>query len=223
MSDAPEPRRYVARSHRRPTAAVGVRQQQKEATRARVLDAARELFDTQGYQGTTIREVARHAGVSVGSVFTCYASKGEILSAVMDERLEGLYAELDRVVPHLRGSVADRLRSVYGIFFSVEARRSKLFLSHIAAAFDWTLPATARPYGRNRRLQGMLRDIVQTGVADGELRADLDVDEVVTLLMAAYAWTYRLVVSDNADARTMSDAMDRQVGLIVDGLRPEAS
>ena len=110
MSDAPEPRRYLARSHRRPAAAVGVRQQQKEATRARVLDAARELFDTQGYQGTTIREIARHAGVSVGSVFTCYASKGEILSAVMDERLEGLYAELDRVVPHLRGSVADRLR-----------------------------------------------------------------------------------------------------------------
>jgi len=223
MSDAPEPRRYLARSPRRPAAAVGVRQQQKEATRARVLDAARELFDTQGYQGTTIREIARHAGVSVGSVFTCYASKGEILSAVMDERLEGLYAELDRVVPHLRGSVCDRLRSVYGIFFSVEARRSKLFLSHIAAAFDWTLPATARPYGRNRRLQGMLRDILQAGMAEGELRPDLDIDEVVTLLMAAYAWTYRLVVSENADAKAMTEAMDRQVGLIVDGLRPAAS
>jgi AcrR family transcriptional regulator len=223
MSDAPQPRRYVARSHRRPAAAVGVRQAQKEATRARVLDAARELFDTQGYQGTTIREIASHAGVSVGSVFTCYASKGEILSAVMDGRLEGLYAELDRVVPHLRGSVADRLRSVYGIFFSVEARRSKLFLSHIAAAFDWTLPPTARPYGRNRRLSGMLHEILEAGIAEGELRADLDVDEVVTLLMAAYAWTYRLVVSENADAKAMTEAMDRQVGLIVDGLKPKAS
>lgn len=223
MSDAPESRRYIARSHRRPAAAVGVRQAQKEATRVRVLDAARELFDTQGYQGTTIREIARHAGVSVGSVFTSYASKGEILSAVMDERLEGLYAELDQVVPHLRGSVTDRLRSVYGIFFSVEARRSKLFLSHIAAAFDWTLPSTARPYGRNRRLQGMLHEILEAGVAEGELRPDLNVDEAVTLLLAAYAWTYRLVVSENADAKAMSEAMDRQVGLIVDGLRPAAS
>jgi hypothetical protein len=141
----------------------------------------------------------------------------------MDERLEGLYAELDRVVPHLRGSVADRLRSVYGIFFSVEARRSKLFLSHIAAAFDWTLPPTARPYGRNRRLQGMLHEILQAGVAEGELRPDLDIDEVVTLLMAAYAWTYRLVVTENADAKAMTEAMDRQVGLIVDGLKPNAS
>ena len=70
MSDAPEPRRYLARSHRRPAAAVGVRQQQKEATRARVLDAARELFDTQGYQGTTIREIARHEYYHLGQMIT---------------------------------------------------------------------------------------------------------------------------------------------------------
>ncbi|HEV7386878.1 MAG TPA: TetR/AcrR family transcriptional regulator, partial [Phenylobacterium sp.] len=42
-----------------------LRQTQKEATRNRVIEAARELFDTQGYQGTTIRDIATHAGVSV--------------------------------------------------------------------------------------------------------------------------------------------------------------
>jgi AcrR family transcriptional regulator len=223
-TDGAEPRRFLARSPRRPALGVGgARQAQKEATRARVLAAARELFDTQGYQGTTIREIARHARVSVGSVFTCYASKGEILSAVMDERLEGLYAELDRVVPHLRGSTADRLRSIFAIFFSVEATRAKLFLSHIAAAFDWTLPPSARPYGRNLRLRDILRDTVVKGVADGELRPDLDVDEVTALLMASYAWTYRLVVTEAADAKALTEVMDRQIGLIVDGLRPAAS
>src|SRR5512140_2711545 len=88
---------------------AGLRQSQKEATRNRVIEAARELFDAQGYEGTTIREIARQAGVSVGSVFTTFASKGEILSQVMQDRLDGLYAELDRVMPHLRGSTADRL------------------------------------------------------------------------------------------------------------------
>src|SRR3954464_1731377 len=83
-------------------AETGARQSQKEATRNRVILAARELFDEQGYQGTTIREIARQAGVSVGSVFTTFATKGEILSQVMQERLDRLYAELDRVLPHLR-------------------------------------------------------------------------------------------------------------------------
>src|SRR5689334_12109307 len=87
-----------------------LRQSQKEATRQRVLDAARDLFDSHGYQGTTIREIARLAQVSVGSVFTTFASKGEILSEVMQSRLDPLYAEIDRVMPHLRGSTADRLR-----------------------------------------------------------------------------------------------------------------
>ena len=36
-------------------AAPPARQSQKEATRQRVIAAARELFDTHGYEGTTIR------------------------------------------------------------------------------------------------------------------------------------------------------------------------
>src|ERR1700694_2322343 len=93
------------------SAAPTSRQSQKEATRQRVMEAARELFDTQGYLGTTVREIARHAGVSVGSVFTTFASKGEILSQVMQDRLGGLYAELDRGMPHLRGATLERLRT----------------------------------------------------------------------------------------------------------------
>src|SRR6478609_3987643 len=108
------------------------RQSQKEATRNRVIGAARELFDTHGYPGTTIREIARHAGISVGSVFTTFASKGEILAEVMQARLDPLYAELDRVVPHLRGSTADRLRTMFAVHFEFEARQVRLFLSHIA-------------------------------------------------------------------------------------------
>ena len=219
------PRGRAARAPRRPAAAEGapapsLRQSQKEATRQRVLDAARELFDTQGYQGTTIREIARHAGVSVGSVFTSFASKGEILSQVMEERLDSLYAELDRVVPHLRGSTCDRLRSIYAIFFAFESSRTKLFLSHVAAAYDWTLPPTARPYGRNNRLRAIIRDCLAKGVEEGDVAPNADIDEMMNLLIAAYAWTYRLVVTEGADAKALTAAMDRQIALIVDGIRP---
>jgi len=196
------------------------RQTQKAATRSRVIDAARELFDTQGYQGTTIREIARHAGVSVGSVFTTFASKGEILSQVMEGRLESFYAELDRTVPHLRGSTADRLRSIYAIFFAFEDARTKLFLSHIAAAYDWTLPPTARPYGRNPRIRELLHDTLVKGVADGDVDPGCDLAATAELLVAAYAWTYSLVVTEGADVKRLTAVMDTQVGLIAQGFRP---
>lgn len=197
-----------------------MRQTQKEATRSRVLEAARELFDTQGYQGTTIREIARHAGVSVGSVFTSFASKGEVLSQVMEARLEGLYAELDRVVPHLRGSTVDRLRSIYAILFAFEEPRPKLFLSHIAAAYDWTLPPTARPYGRNQRIRELLRDTLLKGVELGEVDPRCDVAEYVELLIGAFAWTYQRVITEAADAKALTAVMDRQIALIAEGFQP---
>ena len=201
-------------------AEAGVRQSQKEATRNRVIVAARELFDVQGYQGTTIREIARQAGVSVGSVFTTFASKGEILSQVMQERLDGLYAELDRVVPHLRGSTANRLCTIFSIHFAFEAQRSRLFLAHIAAAYDWTMPASAKPMGKNTRLQEILGECLAKGVAEGDVCADVDHQEIIDLLMSAYAWTYRLAAWEGADADAMTAVMDRQIGLIAAGFKP---
>ena len=196
------------------------RQSQKEATRNRVIVAARELFDAQGYEGTTIREIASHAGVSVGSVFTTFASKGEILSQVMQDRLDGLYAELDRVMPHLRGPTVDRLRTMFAIHFAFEVQRTRLFLAHIAAAFDWSLPSGATPMGRNRRLQGIIRDCLEKGVAEGDVGPEVDHQEVVDLLRAAYVWTYRLAAWKDADAAAMTAVMDRQIGLIAAGFSP---
>jgi AcrR family transcriptional regulator len=201
-------------------AAPSSRRIQKEATRNRVIEAAREIFDTRGYEGATIREIARHAGVSVGSVFTTFASKGEILSQVMQDRLDGLYAELDRVMPHLRGATVERLRTMFAIHFAFESRHTRLFLAHIAAAYDWTLPATARPIGRTPRLQEIIRECLEKGVAAGDVCPEADHQEIVDLLMAAYAWVYRLAARDDADAAAMTAVMDRQIGLIAEGFRP---
>lgn len=199
---------------------MSVRKSQKEATRQRVLDAARDLFETQGYEETTVREIARRAEVSVGSVFTTFTSKGDILSQVMTDRLDGLYTELDRVAPSLRGSTADRLRSLFAIHFAYETRRTKLFLAHIAAAYDWTLGPTTRPYGKNQRLRQVVRDCLTDGVARGDVDPSVDPEVVVDALMAIYAWTYRLAAWEDADASTLSAVFDRQVGLIADGFRP---
>jgi AcrR family transcriptional regulator len=199
---------------------AGGRRSQKAATRQRVLDAARTLFSEQGYEGATIREIARLAGVSVGSVFTTFASKGEILSEVMQGRLEGLYAELNRVVPHLRGSTADRLRSMFAIHFAFESQHTNLFLSHIAAAYDWTLPPTALPFGRTPRLRGIVHDCLAEGVVQGDVDPAHDLWDLVELLIAAYGWTYHLAASEGMGAKAMTAVMDRQIGLIAEGFRP---
>lgn len=201
---------------------MGVRQEQKAATRGRVLEAARALFEAKGYHGATIREIANRAGVSVGSVFTTFSSKGDILSQVMEGRLTNFYGELDTMASRLRGSTADRLRSLFAIYFAFEMKHQRLFLVHVAAAYDWTLPSTAKPFGRNQRLLDQLNDCLLEGVRRGDVDPDCDTRAVVDLLIAAYGWTYRWALSENATAEMLAEVMDRHIAVIAKGFTPRS-
>lgn len=201
---------------------MGVRNEQKAATREKVLDAARDLFNEIGYDETTIRAIAERAGVSVGSVFTTFASKAEVLSHVMDHRLSALYAEFDRVIPVLRGSTADRLCSIFAIHYEFETRRVKLFLAHIAASYNPSNDPGVTPYGRNPRLTEMLLDVLRDGVRKGEVRENLDLPLIADTLKAAYAWNYRMAAAAGGEiaAAQMSSVMDKQIAMIAEGWKP---
>jgi len=156
----------------------------------------------------------------VGSVFTSFSSKSHVLSEVMQARLGELYADLERVIPHLRGSTADRCRSLFAVHYAFEFRRLHLFLAFVAAAFDWRADPSLPPMGANPRLRGMLLSCLTEGQANGDVRRDADLELVADLLIAAYAWNYRLAAHGKTDAARLTSLFDKQVGLIFDGLAP---
>lgn len=53
--------------------------------RTAIIEAATRLFTTEGYETTTIAEVAKKAGVAVGTVYLYFKNKQEILYAVKDD------------------------------------------------------------------------------------------------------------------------------------------
>lgn len=185
-----------------------------------MLDAARELFSTVGYEAATVRQIAELAGVSVGSVFTTFPNKADILSQVMQERLERLHGELDELVPRLAGSTVQRLQAMFAFHFAFETEQVQLFLPHIAAVYDWTRPPGSYCFGRNPRIRGLVEDCLAKGVAAGDVDPAADLATTVELLVAAYAWSYRLAAWDGAGAEAMRANMDRQIGLISAGFQP---
>jgi AcrR family transcriptional regulator len=54
-----------------------------------VLDAAIRLFGDNGWAGTGMRDVARHAGVAVETVYSNFGSKAELLLAALDVAVVG--------------------------------------------------------------------------------------------------------------------------------------
>jgi AcrR family transcriptional regulator len=104
----------------------GVLTPKARRTRERILEAALELFAERGYEATTMRDVAREAGVSLGLAYRYFASKEEFALALymrlaeeseewardglaggtVVERFEAaMLAKLDQVSPH-RGPLA---------------------------------------------------------------------------------------------------------------------
>ncbi|MCA9823169.1 MAG: helix-turn-helix transcriptional regulator, partial [Dehalococcoidia bacterium] len=58
-------------------------ERRKARTRASILSAAEQLFGSRGYDDTSIAQIAETADTGVGTVYGYFASKAEILQAVL--------------------------------------------------------------------------------------------------------------------------------------------
>jgi len=100
-----------------------------EETRARILAAARELFERNGTRGTTTREVAERAGVNEATLFRHFGSKSALLEAMREHACE--FDRFRSVLAGLQGiDVAADLRTMAQ--YSVEsmfARRAMMCVS----------------------------------------------------------------------------------------------
>jgi len=62
------------------------REQRETDTRSRILDAALQLFATEGYESATVKRIARLCGLTDAAIYYYFESKQEILSTLIEER-----------------------------------------------------------------------------------------------------------------------------------------
>jgi len=100
-----------------------------EETRAKIIAAARELFERNGTRGTTTREVAENAGVNEATLFRHFGSKGALLDA-MREQACGM-DELRSMIASLAGAdfAADLRTIAYFIVDHMLAKRAMMCVS----------------------------------------------------------------------------------------------
>src|SRR5581483_1262376 len=90
-----------------------------------ILDAARELFAKKGYEETTIAEIARTAGVAVGTVYLYFHNKHEVLTGVALD-LETTIAEVFRDPTLLNLPFEQVLGALIEAIFHVGRRKKEL-------------------------------------------------------------------------------------------------
>jgi len=82
-----------------------------DAKRARILDAALQLFRDQGFEATTMREIAESAGVATGAAYYYFDSKDAIVLAFYDQAQKEMSGSLEEVLAGAK-DLAGRLRGI---------------------------------------------------------------------------------------------------------------
>ena len=96
------------------------RQRRSKEKRERLKNSALELFGANGYERTSIEEIARHANLATGTFYQHYRSKRQLLLALMDDFLAGM-AQLN-LTPAPTGGVREMLRGLLARGFATDRR-----------------------------------------------------------------------------------------------------
>jgi AcrR family transcriptional regulator len=169
-------------------------------TRLSIVEAARADFSEQGYDGTSLRGVARRAGVDPALVHHYFGGKPQLFAAVMDIPADPA-ALIGAVVEGPREQVGEALvRTFLGVWDSEDGRQRFQALMRAAVTHDEATRMlreflTREVFGRVLKALAGEED----RPADLELRAGLAASQMVGLAMMRYIVAFPAVVEADHD------------------------
>ena len=144
-----------------------------------MLRTAIDLFNTRGYDATSMGDLAEALGITKSAIYHHVPSKEHLLSEALDEALAGLEAAVDQAID-AEGSAYDRLRGVVrrSVEVLVDHQPAVTLLLRVHGNTDTENVALRR----RRDIDARLAELVGQAADEGALRADLDPDLVSRLL-----------------------------------------
>jgi AcrR family transcriptional regulator len=145
--------------------------EQDGQTRSRLLRAAVQVFDKKGYSAASVREIVEVANLTKPALYYHFGSKEGVLLAILQEGLEE-FRRTAQTATQAPGTTRERLMGLCQSFYGLFAENVPLIRVVHRAFHD---PAGDVPdfdlLEFERALEGALRQVVEEGVAAGELRS----------------------------------------------------
>ena len=178
-------RRELARKERSP---VWLEQ------RAQILAKAAEVFSINGFNGTSITDIANHLGVSQSNIYYYFATKDEIFLELVRQSTDFNVASAEAVAAK-QGSAIGRISEVIEMlatsyekqypFLNIYVQEDARWLSSSGTELQQVFRDSAR------RFEDAVRSIIENGIANGEFKSDLDPRMVTYTVLGAVNWMHR--------------------------------
>jgi AcrR family transcriptional regulator len=194
------------------------RAQAKLETRDKVLQAAKRLFISRGYESATIRDIAAEAGMSTGAVFANFTDKTDLFHAVLSADLDAQIGLVRGLIDH-PGPVEEALASLFSAGY--ELHLQQLPLLQAATSLSWTEGLEGR-FGERPTVAALLElvtQILNRSVARGELGSGADTRLMAEMLWDAYISNYRRALFDNWGLQQLNARFAELTAIILSGAR----
>ncbi len=192
----------------------------RRISRQQIIDTARRLFRTQGYNGTTLNQVAAELGVTRAALYHWLPSKQSVLCEIHEAVMDDLQASFERIVAQDGSELARIEQALHNHVVTVATN-----LDAITVFFqdEASLPPelARRIAAKKRHYDQVLEQLVSHAQKNGTIRSDLDAKIVVNSLMGMCNWLYQWY---KPEGPASPDEVARHVvAIAIDGLTIKAS
>ena len=176
--DAADRDRAVAQT-RGATSERSARRADAVRNRAAILEAAKRLVAEQGTE-VAMGEVARVAGVAVGTLYRHFPNKADLLAAVVTQYVEAVAEDAQDAWARVEDGRADAAQELLEF---LERALEMISRSHAAKAVAQALGAQVEYSEPETRATRALERLIGAGRASGRLRGDLAVSDLYILMV----------------------------------------
>lgn len=163
---------------------MSLRTQHKEDKKKRIFGAAAELFTAEGFERTTIRAIAKEAGVAVGTVFLYARDKQELLAVVFCAEVTEVQTRAKPLLDE-EGPLEECLLSFLGEYYKYYGQREEL-----SRVFLKELMFSSRRIPALREMTVSFVSSIGGALAAaqerGDLRKDIDPRRAAGLIFSSY-------------------------------------
>ncbi|MCV7433217.1 TetR/AcrR family transcriptional regulator [Mycolicibacterium bacteremicum] len=203
MADDPKPRRLT-------------RAESKEQTRQRLLDAAAQVFARRGYAAASVEEIAETAGFSVGAVYSNFAGKDDLFSALMTDRAVNRMDTVAEIIGDAHAESQDPLRALGAMLIAmadkeidVAVLRTEFWLHAVRNPELMKIEAAASAKTLDS-VRGILSNMLERNGVDVE-RVSVDDFATTTLAMFGGLIRQRRIEPERVTEQMFGEALRRQI------------
>lgn len=160
------------------------RERRKLEVRERILEAARELFEAQGFAATRVAEICERADVAHKTFFNHFPGKQDLVRQIAELAIGELLVDIEAARKQGR-STAERLE----LFFRGVAERSleaQPMFREVVTELVHVVHASDRRSEDARKLHDAFAAIVRDGLAAGDVTTRHDAETLTEMILGAY-------------------------------------